>query len=177
MSAGKISRAGILIAIGLGAATRGKTNAAADITHTNAAIHQEVTFAASPSRLYQALITTATFDKVVRAGFGMSKSMMGSVLKTPTSIDPQLGGAFTLFGGYITGRNLELVRDARLVQAWRAASWDPGWFSIAKFTLSPHGSGTKLVFDHTGFPNDAAPHLVSGWYEHYWHPLAKVLTT
>jgi activator of HSP90 ATPase len=177
VSAGKISRAGILIGIGLGAATRGKAEAAGDITHANAAIHQEVTFAASPSRVYQALITAATFDRVVRAGFGMKSSMMGMLGKNPTAIDREPGGAFTLFGGYITGRNLELVRDTRIVQAWRAASWDPGWFSIAKFALSQHASGTKLVFDHTGFPNEAAAHLASGWYEHYWNPLKKVLTT
>ncbi len=103
--------------------------------------------------------------------------MVGTLGKTPTYIDPEPGGAFTLFGGYITGRNLELVRETRLVQAWRAASWAPGWFSIAKFVLSPHGSGTKVVFDQTGFPSDAAPHLASGWYEHYWHPLERVLTT
>lgn len=123
------------------------------------------------------LITTATFDRVVRAGFGMKSSMIGAIGKTPTYIDPEPGGAFTLFGGYVTGRNLEMVRETRLVQAWRAGSWEPGWFSIAKFVLVRHGSGTKVVFDHTGFPNEAAPHLASGWYEHYWHPLQKVLTT
>lgn len=177
MSAGKISRAGILIAIGLGAAARGKAEAAGDITHASAAIHQDVTFAAPPARIYEALITTATFDKVVRAGFGMKSSMMGALGKVPTAIDPRPGGAFTLFGGYITGRNLELVQDVRLVQAWRAASWDPGWFSIAKFALSAHGSGTRLVFDHTGFPSEDATHLAPGWYEHYWNPLKKVLAT
>jgi activator of HSP90 ATPase len=177
MSPGKISRAGILIAIGLGAAARGKAEAVGDITHANAAIHQEVTFAAPPSRVYEVLITTTLFDKVVRASFGMKSSMMGALGKAPTAIDPQPGGAFTLFGGYITGRNLELVRDVRLVQGWHAASWDPGRFSIAKFALSAHGSGTKLVFDHTGFPNEDTTHLALGWYEHYWNPLRKVLAT
>ncbi|HEY1726886.1 MAG TPA: hypothetical protein VGG22_00735 [Candidatus Baltobacteraceae bacterium] len=48
MSAAKISRAGILIGIGLGVATRGKADATVDITHSNAAIHQEIMFAAPP---------------------------------------------------------------------------------------------------------------------------------
>jgi activator of HSP90 ATPase len=45
-----------------------------------------------------------------------------------------VGGTFTLFGGYVTGRNLEMLPDERLVQAWRAGSWKPGAFSIAAFS-------------------------------------------
>jgi len=43
--------------------------------------------------------------------------------------------------------------DERVVQAWRAGGWDPAHYSIAKFELVEQGSGTKIVFDHTGFPN------------------------
>jgi len=51
----------------------------------------------------------------------------------------------------------------------------PGVYSIAKFELVEHGSGSKIVFDHTGFPKGAAEGLASGWKAHYWEPLAKVL--
>jgi hypothetical protein len=37
------------------------------------------------------------------------------------------------------------------------------------------GSGTKIVFDHTGFPKGKAEDLASGWKAHYWEPLAKLL--
>ena len=68
------------------------------------------------------------------------------------------------------------VPDQRIVQAWRVVDWNPGVYSIVKFELNQQGSGTKLVFDHTGFPVGLAKHLADGWKEHYWEPLQKYLT-
>ncbi|HTW36286.1 MAG TPA: SRPBCC domain-containing protein [Rhizomicrobium sp.] len=98
-----------------------------------------------------------------------------SLAKAPTAIDAQPGGAFSFFGGYVTGRNLELAPDTRIVQAWRAGSWDAGLYSIAHFVLEDHRATTRLVFDHAGFPNAEAAHLAEGWHINYWQPLAKVL--
>ena len=98
-----------------------------------------------------------------------------ALASTPAQISLEPGGAFALFGGYITGRQIELVKDVRIVQVWRAASWPPHIYSIARFELAEHPAGTKLTFDHTGFPTDEAASLASGWRKHYWEPLAKVL--
>jgi hypothetical protein len=61
-------------------------------------------------------------------------------------------------GGVITGRHIELVPGERIVQAWRS-EWAPGDCSIARFVLKDQGSDTKIVFDHTGFPQGKAEHL------------------
>ena len=66
--------------------------------------------------------------------------------------------------------------NQRIVQAWRAGNWPPGIYSIAKFELVEQGSGTRIVFDHTGFPKGDAEALASGWKAHYWEPLAKLLS-
>jgi activator of HSP90 ATPase len=63
----------------------------------------------------------------------------------------------------------------RIVQAWRTGGWAPGVYSIAEFELLEQGSGTKIVFDHTGFPKGEAEVLASGWKAHYWEPLKKLL--
>ncbi len=63
----------------------------------------------------------------------------------PAEISREVGGAFSLFGGYIMGRHVE------------------------------QGAGSKIVFDHTGFPKGEAEVLASGWKAHYWEPLAKLL--
>jgi Activator of Hsp90 ATPase homolog 1-like protein len=34
---------------------------------------------------------------------------------------------------------------------------------IAKFELVEQGSGTRVVFDHTGFPKGQTDHLAAGW--------------
>jgi activator of HSP90 ATPase len=93
----------------------------------------------------------------------------------PAEISPEVGGAFTLFGGHITGRHVELLPNERIVQAWRAGNWSPGVYSIARFELVEQGSGTRIIFDHTGFPNGEAESLASGWKAHYWEPLEKLL--
>jgi activator of HSP90 ATPase len=93
----------------------------------------------------------------------------------PTEIGREAGGGFSLFGGYVTGRQIELVPNERIVQAWRAGSWDPGIYSIAKFDLVEQGSGTKIIFHHTGFPEGQAGHLAAGWKGNYWEPLQKFL--
>lgn len=75
------------------------------------------------------------------------------------------------------GRNVELVSNRRIVQAWRVSDWALGTYSIAKFelTIRPDG-GTHLVFDHKGFPEDQFDHLNSGWKTNYWDPLEKHLS-
>jgi activator of HSP90 ATPase len=75
----------------------------------------------------------------------------------------------------ITGRHVELVANQRIVQAWRTGGWDAGVYSIVKFELVEQGSVTRIVFDHAGFPIGTAETLASGWKEHYWEPLNKLL--
>ncbi|MGD0192866.1 MAG: SRPBCC domain-containing protein [Rhizomicrobium sp.] len=146
-----------------------------EISRSNAAIHQEIGFAADVARVYRALTDAAEFDKVVQLSAAMNSGMKTSLGATPTAIESAPGGAFSLFGGYVTGRMLELVPNTRIVQAWRAGSWGEGIYSIARFQLSQNDSATKLIFDHTGFPNAAAAHLAEGWHVNYWQPLAKSL--
>jgi len=55
------------------------------------------------------------------------------------------------------------IPNQRIIQAWRVVTWPEGVYSIAKFELKPHGSGTRLVFDHTGFPEGLHDHLAEGW--------------
>jgi activator of HSP90 ATPase len=91
-------------------------------------------------------------------------------------IDPKVGGAFSMFGGLVVGRNVELVPNQRIVQAWRLAQEFPeGTYSLLKIELKAKDSGTRLILDHTGFPEGHYDHLYEGWYSHYWEPLRKFL--
>ncbi len=169
---------GAVIAFGGLALGSTESWAAADdgISRTAESIHQEPIFKASRKRVYEALTNAKQFDKVIQLSGVMQSMHLGD---KPAEISREVGGAFTLFGGYVTGRHVELVQNERIVQAWRAGSWPPGVYSIAKFELVEQGSGTesgtKIVFDHTGFPKGEAEHLASGWEAHYWEPLAKLL--
>jgi uncharacterized protein YndB with AHSA1/START domain len=166
--------AGVALALGglaLGP-VQARAGAEGEISHTAESIHQEPVFKASRKRVYEALTDTEQFDKIIQIS-GVMKSMhLGG---KRTEISREVGGAFALFGGYITGRHVELVPNERIVQAWRTGGWGPGVYSIAKFELVEQESGTKIVFDHTGFPKGAAETLASGWKAHYWEPLQKLL--
>jgi activator of HSP90 ATPase len=144
------------------------------LSHASASIHQEITFSAPRARVYQALTDGKQFEAVTRLSEAAG-TIVGPDAK-PTLISAVAGGSFTLFGGYISGRHLQLLKDRQLVQAWRAASWEPGEYSIVKFALADAGGGTKLTFDHRGFPDAEGPHLARGWYANYWDPLTKYLS-
>jgi activator of HSP90 ATPase len=143
-----------------------------EISHTAESIHQETQYKASPKRVFDALTDTSQFDKIIHIASGMNTMSLGN---EPTAISRELGGPFTLFGGHIIGRQIELVPNERIVQAWRVVDWAPGIYSVAKFELQDQGSGTKIVFDHTGFPQGKGEHLAAGWKSHYWDPLEKFL--
>jgi predicted TIM-barrel fold metal-dependent hydrolase len=44
-----------------------------------------------------------------------------------------------------------------------------------RFQLNDANSDTKLVFDHTGFPQGKAESLAAGWKSHDWESLQKYL--
>jgi len=123
-------------------------------------LHQEIDIKASPQRIYDALLDSKQFATFT----GMA-----------AEISRDAGGAFSTFGGLIVGRNIELVPNQRIVQAWRPGNWDPGTYSLVRFELKAQGPQTTVVLDHTGFPEGSFRHLDSGWYERYWEPLKKFL--
>ena len=143
------------------------------VSHTAESIHQEPVFKATAKRVYEALTDAKQFDKVVRLSAAMQSGM--ALGNSPVQISREAGGAFTLFGGHIVGRQIELVPNERIVQAWRVATWSAGAYSIARFELAEQGSGTKLVFEHVGFPEGQGQHLAEGWKGNYWEPLEKYL--
>ena len=123
-------------------------------------LREEADFAAPPHRVYEALLDEKQFASFTGA---------------PAKINRSEGGTLSLFGGQIVARNVELVPDKRIVQAWRDPAWAPGIHSIVKFELTPQGAGTHLVLDHTGFPAGQFSDLDSGWHEHYLEPMKKFL--
>ena len=127
---------------------------------TRTSLHEDIDIKASPQRIYEALLDAKQF---------------AAFTGRPAEIGPKAGGAFSMFGGSIVGRNIELVPGQRIVQAGRPTRWDPGIYSIVKFELKSQGYVTTVVLDHKGFPEGDFDSLDSGWHAHYWEPLKKFL--
>jgi activator of HSP90 ATPase len=121
-------------------------------------IHQERTFGAPPEAIYAALTQADQF---------------GAMTGAPAQIDPAPGGEFALFGGAISGRSIECVPGTRLVQAWRATTWEDGVYSMVRFELTPDGDATKVALHHAAYPDGTGEHLAAGWHPNYWEPLAR----
>ncbi len=121
-------------------------------------LHQEVDLPTAPNRIYHLLLDSKEFAELS----GM-----------PAEIEAVAGGAFTMFGKVIYGRNVELIPNERLIQAWGDTGWGSGIYSIARFELRKQGSGTRVILDHTGFPQGNYDHLYVGWKGHYWEPMQK----
>jgi activator of HSP90 ATPase len=139
----------------------GTTVAWAQNARPGTAIHQELDFKAAPARIYEILLDAKQFR-------AFTDDMAADVR-------PEEGAPFKLFGGRIEGRNIELVANRRIVQAWRPASWPAGEYSIVRFELAARAQGTHVVLDHYGFTEDKWATLNEGWTSHYWEPLHKYL--
>ena len=119
-------------------------------------IHQEIRFAASPADVYAAL----TDEKTFAAWSG-----------DPAAISTAGGGVFSCFGPFIVGRQIELVVNRRVVQAWRVFNWPEGIYSLVRFELEPEGDASRLILDQDGVPEDAVEHVSGGWHHKYWEPM------
>jgi activator of HSP90 ATPase len=132
----------------------------AEANNARTSLHQEIEFKTDPHAIYEALLDSKQFAAIT----GMT-----------AEIDRNAGGSFSTFNGMIVGRNVELIVDQRIVQAWRPTHWEPGIYSIVKFELKPRGGEATIDLDHTGFPEGDYDHLYAGWKLRYWDPLKKYL--
>ena len=89
-------------------------------------------------------------------------------------IDPQIGGAFTAWDGYIEGKTLELEPCCRIVQAWRTSDFPPGApDSRLEVLIAPVEHGSKVTILHTGIPDGQAGDYRQGWEDYYFSPMQE----
>ncbi|MDB5411590.1 MAG: Activator of ATPase [Rhodospirillales bacterium] len=85
---------------------------------------------------------------------------------------PAVGGTFTAWDGYISGRNLELEPGVRIVQSWRTTNFtDEQPDSRITVILVPVAGGTLLTLRHENVPEDQPGYENGGWQDHYFTPM------
>ncbi len=87
------------------------------------------------------------------------------------SVSKKVGGKFSAFDGRISGRNLVVVPNRMIVQAWRATHWkktDLDSILITTFSDAPGGGRIDLV--HVGVPQHDHKGVTEGWPNYYWKP-------
>jgi activator of HSP90 ATPase len=122
------------------------------------AIHLEAKFPVAPEHVYELLTNGAKF---------------GEVTGQPGKGGGSTGAYFSLFDGWLQGRQVELVPNELIAQAWRFMDWDPGIYSMVRFKLLPEGNGTRLILDQDGVPPAFREHVKSNWDGFYFAPFRK----
>ncbi len=82
-----------------------------------------------------------------------------------------MGGVFTAWDGYISGKNLALEPGKRILQAWRTSEFkdsDPD--STAEVLLAPLQGGSLVTIRHTNLPADGMQYR-QGWIDYYFEPM------
>jgi len=122
-------------------------------------IEQRVIVSASPEQAYDAFI-----DPVKHSAFTGSKA----------TCDARVGGEFTAWDGYISGKNLKLDRGKKIVQEWVTTEWPPKYPpSKLELTFKKVKEGTEISMTHSEVPAEQAEDIEQGWTNFYWEPLKE----
>ncbi len=101
----------------------------------------------------------------------MDSSQHSEFTGAKASIDNKVGGKFSVWDGYASGVNLELIPGKKITQTWRASDWPAGVYSKLTIELKTLGENTELEFTQTGVPDEFYQDIKDGWQDYYWKPL------
>ena len=114
-------------------------------------IKQTVTLPATPEDVYDALIDPEKHSEFTGAA---------------ATCDARVGGAFTAWDEYITGKNLVPERGIRIVQEWKTSEWPEGYGpSILELTLEKKGKRRRCSrwSSRRSRPNNRGGPVRVGW--------------
>lgn len=100
-----------------------------------------------------------------------NKTMLDIWTGEEAEMEPVVGSNFSLWGGSISGVNLEFEKDRKIVQKW---FFEDEENSIVTMKLHPHNKGTSLELLHTNIPDEAYENISDGWDEDYFGALNEL---
>lgn len=96
------------------------------------------------------------------------------ITDSPVKISDKEGGELYAFDGYITGKNLHLIKDRLIVQSLRGSDWSKDDIdSTFIINFEPKGKDVILHAVHANVPDKHAADLDKGWHDHYWNPMKQ----
>lgn len=88
-------------------------------------------------------------------------------------MDDQVGTEFSLYEGNISGKNLEIVPEKKIVQQWYFG--DQTEESIVTIILHKDKNNTSVEVRQTNIPDDAYENISEGWSYAYFEPIMELL--
>jgi activator of HSP90 ATPase len=84
------------------------------------------------------------------------------------------GFEFTAWDGYISGSNLELIPNQKIVQAWRTSEFNENdKDSRLEINFASTDQGCELTLIHSDIPEDQVSDYEQGWEDHYFAPMKE----
>ena len=105
---------------------------------------------AEPSDVYSALTNPYTIE--LWSGY-------------PAEMSEVPGSDFSLWEGDITGKNIEFIKDKKVVQEWYFGEQNEK--SIVTITIQPDKEYSQVTVEHTNIPDEDFAEIAEGWREYY----------
>lgn len=87
------------------------------------------------------------------------------------NVSDKIGGSFTAWDGYISGKNISLESNYKIIQSWRSSQFEASEEdSIIEVTLNETNGETEVTLIHSKVP-ESGEHYKKGWDEHYFQPM------
>ena len=113
----------------------------------------------------------ATPQVVYKAWLDQNKH--ARMIGAEAEISAEVDASFSIWEGYITGKNLALEPWKRIVQSWRTTEFtDDEPDSRLEILLESTLDGTKLTIIHSNLP-DHGMQYKQGWVENYFEPMKE----
>jgi activator of HSP90 ATPase len=122
--------------------------------------------------IVQKVFVPATPDEVYDAFMDPQKH--SDFTHTHTTGSREEGGEVSASDGYISARNVELIKGKKIVQEWTTSEWPTGYPpSTLELDLKKVAEGTELTMTHSKVPEEQADDYAEGWNEYYWNPMVE----
>jgi len=83
----------------------------------------------------------------------------------PATMPSVAGEEFSMLGGDIQGKILELIPDSKIVQEWYFG--DQTEASIATIKIFASGANSQVDLQHTNIPEEAYDDITEGWVDYF----------
>ncbi|MCD4833297.1 MAG: SRPBCC domain-containing protein [Bacteroidales bacterium] len=90
-------------------------------------------------------------------------------------MDSNVDTEFSLWEGDITGKNLEIIDNKKVVQEWYFE--DQSVKSIVTINLFDNKKGTQVELIHKNIPDEDYENIIEGWNEYYFGAIKSFFET
>ncbi len=124
-------------------------------------IEQKILINTTPHEIYEVFMDSKKHSKLT---------------ESEAKISRKIGGKYSVWEGTISGKNVELIPDKKIVQTWKSdgEDWAKNPPSTITLLLEPVDEGTVIKFTQEDIPEEACDSVKKGWNTYYWEALKEM---